>query len=225
MAGVVVNETAGFSNLTGPFNLTIPGTTAGNALIATGVNYGGGTRTISSNSTGTWTQVVDNASFLCIWVCLNPGTNTTQVTLAATGAGFTLDVKEVSGLKAAGTVSSSTFAGTAGTNWSTNTISPVASAFSMGVAYQGDDSTTGSTMAGFTLSSGTNVTSGAVKDTSNGTVLVSGTKDIIAGAGQSAAGVWAISRNWASVYIAFELATGGGGGGTGSQNRLLLGVG
>lgn len=213
MSGLVVNVTAGATAGAGPFNLAIPGTGAGNALVVIGKNLGGGARIVTSNGTGTWTQLADNASFLCVWYCLNPGTNTTQVTLTATGSGYGLEVYEVSGLKAAGAAVASTFGGGSTAAWTTPAIAPAASSMSFAVCYQGTDNTTTSTIPGFTLSSGTGVVSGFAADGVNFAAIMSGTKDIASGAGQTAAGTWGGALTWVSVYVAFELApvvTGGG---------------
>lgn len=224
MSSAVIAVTAGATAGAGPFNLAIPGTGAGNALVAVGKNLGGGARVVSSNGTGTWTQVADNASFLCVWVCLNPGTGTTQVSLAATGSGYALVAYEVSGLKAAGAAVASTFGGASTAAWTTPAIAPAAASMSLAVAYQGTDNTTTSSIPGFTLSSGTGVVSGAAADGANFSVIMSGTKDIASGAGQTAAGTWTGALVWVSVYVAFELAPATVGGGSSAMLGSAIGA-
>lgn len=227
MAGNIVNITAGASAAAGPFNLAIPATGAGNSLIVLGVNFAGGSRVISSNAAGAWTSIADNASFICVWKCLNPATGTTQISIAATGNGYSLLVIEVSGLNPTGATVVSTFGGGATAAWTTPTISPAASSMSFAFAYQGDDNTTTSTIPGFTLSSGTGVVNGAAADGSNFNMRMSGTKDISAGAGQSAAGLWSLARTWVSIYVALELSSAVPGGVVVNNDRLgiKLGIG
>lgn len=225
MSGAVVAVTSGATAGAGPFNLAIPGTGAGNALVAIGKNLGGGARVVTSNGTGTWTQIADNASFLCVWVCLNPGTNTTQATLTATGSGYQLIIYEVSGLKALGAAVASAFGSGAIAAWTTPAIAPAASSMSFAICYQGTDNTTTSTIPGFTLSSGTGVVSGAAADGATFAMIMSGTKDIASGAGQTSAGTWSGAVSWVSVYVAFELAPGGGGGSGGSSAMLGTAIG
>lgn len=214
-----IRTTAGFTAGAGPFNLAIPPTGAGNALAIVGINFGGGTRVITSNSTGLWTQVFDNASYYCAWVCTNPGTGTTQVTFSATGSGFNLYVVEASGLKNGGaTYAAAENAGGPAASWISNSISPSQSVMAIGMCYQGSASSPTSTMAGWNLATDTGISAGNITDTSSGDVLVVGTLDLAPGAGQTAAGLWGSSVPYNANIFAFELAPAGAG----SSDQALL---
>lgn len=207
---------------------TIPGTTAGNALIATGVFFGTGARSFSSNGTGSWTQIFDDGvSRHSSWICLNPSAGTTTVTAASGVAGFfTVHVMEVNGLKPAG---SSTAVGAvnitpASQAWASSAINPAYLTFAVGVSSQVDSSTaTSSAGAGFAITTGTGITSGTVRNTAEGDGLVVVVGDFNAGS-ITATGTWSVSVTGISWVTSYE-RTAAGGGGAGARNRTLRGAG
>ena len=227
----VVNAVGNFSTdaLSTTLVTTIPSVTAGNALIATGLFFGTGASTFSSNGTGTWTQIFDDGALRHrSWICLNPSAGTTTVTATSAVAGFfTVHVMEVNGLQAAG---SSTAVGAVNTTptataWASSAINPAYLNFAVGVSSQVDNSTATSTAgAGFSITTGTGMTSGTVRNTSEGDTLVVVYGDFAAGS-VTATGTWSTAVTGISWITSYQRASGGGGGGGGQQNRLLLGVG
>lgn len=219
----VATASAGASTSVG----AISAVTAGSILIAFGYFNTAGTRSFSSNGSGTWTVVagLDDGSARAIWICKNPGTNNTQVTANNGGVNshMTWGVVEISGCDSSATPQSIVWANAgSNTTWATGNLNLAAASFAVAVCTQAANGssacTAGSTPAGMAGFTGTGFSTGNNFNSAEGDTLFAEGGAFSAG-NVNGQGTWAISV--LPIYAMVALANVSGGGGTGGSSAML----